>query len=314
MNSKEIKDKVQGPIFPLITPFIYQHGIYRVDKVALNLYLDFLIYNGAKVIMVASATSRFAQLSLEEIIELNREVIKHVGQRALVIASTPILGSTEDHIKVASAAEKHGAQVIACEYPWRYQNEKGYIQYFKDIILATKKICIFLHVTPARSELGGWYRGDVDTLNSIVQLSRVVGIKEASGEKSLSKKIWLALANKTNIIVAGRASETFLFARKIESKIAGFFVGTGNIDPESSVKIYSLIQKKDFKHAEDLIKRFETPFLDLAKKYGWHASLKCGLSYLNLMTEIERPPMVKVNKLQSKNLRKIMIDVGWIKN
>lgn len=313
MLNKQIKNKIRGPVFPIVTPFVYKNNSCLIDYISLKRYIDFLITNGAKVIMVASATSRFAQLTVKEIIRLNREVVNHVGERALVVTSTPILGSTKEHIEVAKLAEKDGAKVIACEYPWRYQDSSGYINYFKTIIKSTKGIKIFLHVTPVRSELGGWFRGDVDALVKIVSLDRVVGVKEASGEFELSKKMWLSLSSKTKIIVAGRASETFYKARLIEPKIAGYFVGTGNINPASSINIFSLIDNNDFKKAKALISKFELPFLDLAKQFGWHASLKCGLSHLNLMSMLERPPMVSVNKSQSKQLKKVMTDVGWLR-
>ncbi|MEM7390915.1 MAG: dihydrodipicolinate synthase family protein, partial [Verrucomicrobiota bacterium] len=188
-------ERIEGPVFPIVTPFVDDpHGHYPVDVPALRRYVDYMLDDGAKVLMVASATSRFAQLEESEIRLINDVVVDQTGDRGIPIASTGILGSTRLHVETAQHAEAIGAPVIACEYPWRYQNTEALVAYFQAIADNTESIKIMLHVTPGRSELGGQYRYNVPDLQEILKIPRVIGMKEAAGDSEISKSIWEELS------------------------------------------------------------------------------------------------------------------------
>lgn len=300
----------KGPIYPIVTPFKDDgSGKYPVDYDALEVYVKYLLDQGARIVMVASATSRFAQLEIEEIKQVNEFVIKTVGQNALAIASTPIQGPTYQHLEVAQHAESIGATDIACEYPWRYQNDLALIDYYNTLVSGTDSIRLMIHVTPGRSELGGQYRYDPYVLKDLCSINRVQGMKEASGDSDISKKIWNTLGNSTDIIVAGKGSRSFLDS--FEDGVSGFFVGTGSIMPGYSEEIYHLVLKGDLSKANELVEKHEMKFLTAAKKFGWHAALKAGLAEMDLMQIIERPPMAPISVSQRAELAVIMRECGW---
>ena len=302
-----LRDKLVGPVFPVVIPFKDDRTIEPgIDYTSLEKYLNYLIDNGAQLLMVASATSRFAQLTTREICDINRSVLKTAKGRALAIPSTPILGSTQSHVDVANEAKSCGAKLIICEYPWRYQSDRALIDYFKAI--ADTGLGIVMHITPGRSEVktdfGSTNRYDVRAIEEILKkVPSVVGMKEASGDREHSKKLWTEFSGELNIIVAGRASETFLEAPP--HGVAGFFSGAGNIHPEKDVEIYSLVRSGKFEEAAKLVAKYETPFLKAAKEWGWHASLKAVLAGMDLMENTERPPMVPVSDEQQEILMKL---------
>lgn len=301
---------LKGCVFPIITPFEDKAPHYPIDYPALKKYCDYLCQQGAKILMVASATSRFAQLSIDEIMELNQKVFEFVGSKGLAIASTPILGSTMEHVRVAMHAESFGADVLACEYPWRFQSTKAMKAYFKAILDNTKDMKLMLHVTPGRSELGGTYRYDLETLDEVLSMDRVIGMKEAAGDKEHSKEIWKRFHNKTSIIVAGMSSQTYY--ESYSYGVSGYFVGSGNAIPKVSLDIYELIQQGDVETAKHLIDTQELPFLKEAKKLGWHAAIKGTLDLMGIMSKTERPPMEAVSDEGLENLKKIITECGWL--
>ncbi len=311
MAKPESVDSIEGPVYPIVIPYKDDptHD-YPVDWEALRGYVDFLLDHGARHVMVASATSRFAQLSDAEIREVNRVVAERVGDRGVATASTGIQGPTSQHVAQARAAEECGAPVIACEYPWRYQSDEALLAYFKSILKGTKKIRILLHVTPGRSELGGQYRYDVPVLEEICSLDRVIGMKEAAGDKAHSIAIMEALAKKTSIVAASGGSQAYL--RGLPYGVSGFFVGTGNFDPETSQEIYRLGREGKADEAKALVERFETPFLTEAVRHGWHAALKAGLAEMGLMGLAERPPLAPLGAEPRARLREIMSACGWL--
>jgi len=304
-------EKIEGPVFPIVTPFIDDAAAdYPVDKEGLKKYVDYLLDDGAKIIMVASATTRFAQLQESEIREINEIVVKQVGDRGLPIASTGILGSTRVHIETAQHAEAIGAPVIACEYPWRYQNTEALVDYFRAIADNTKDIKIFLHVTPGRSELGGQYRYNVEDIREILKIPRVVGMKEAAGDPEISMSIWKELSDETSVIVASKGMQSFITAAPYG--VSGYFVGTGNIVPRYSMELYEQVVAGNMEEAQAICDKHEMPFLNSAKAFGWHAALKAGMAEMGIMSDVERPPMVTIRPEERAELGKVMRKVGWI--
>ncbi len=305
------KVTLEGPVFPIVTPFVDDPwGARPIDVPALERYIDFLLEYGAKNVMVASATSRFAQLTEAEIRQINQVTAARVGKRGIAIASTGIHGTTAVHVETAQHAESVGAAILACEYPWRYQNRAALVDYFRTIVDHTHSIRLLVHVTPGRSELGGLYRYDVPALEEICALPRVIGMKEASGDPQLSREIWQALAGKTSIIVAGKGSQSYYEA--FDAGVSGYFVGTGNIVPHISMDIYYLMRAGKIDKARELIDQHEIPFLNKAKQFGWHASLKAALAELDMMSLVERSPMVPVTNEQRGELVDVLKQCGWL--
>ena len=65
----EIKSKIKGPAFAIITPFTA--GGAEVDCESLRNYVDFLYEGGAKIFYIMGYNSRFSLLSNKEIMKLN---------------------------------------------------------------------------------------------------------------------------------------------------------------------------------------------------------------------------------------------------
>jgi len=292
---------ITGPVYPIILPFTANK---QIDVEALESYIMYIIQEGGENVMVASATSRFAQLSFEEIMAVNRITVKTVSAAGgTPIASTPISGNTQSHVEVAQQAQKDGAKIVICEYPWRYQGTEPLLDYFQEIICNTD-VDIMLHVTPTRSEIettfGKTHRYEIDDLEQICALPRVIGFKEASGDKEHSCEIWKALGQSTNIIVAVAASETFLEARVHGA--TGFFTGIESIFPRLGQEVYNRILDNDIDQAASMVTQM-SDLLHACKKLGWHAASKYCLFNLGIMGLDERPPMTPISEHQQKMLQ-----------
>jgi dihydrodipicolinate synthase/N-acetylneuraminate lyase len=289
---------INGPVFPVVVGF---DKYYNVDYHSIEEYIKYILNCGGHNIMVASATGRFAHLTDDEIDRVNFVTIETtLDNGGTPIASTPINGCTKSHIETARKSEVNGAKIIICEYPWRYQGSDALIGYFKDICESTD-MSVMLHVTPSRSEIdtsfGDTHRYELDDLEAICELPNVIGFKEACGDKDHAEKIWHALANKTDIIVAGRASETFINARIHRNyNVSGFFTGVGSIYPSHALSVYKSVLELDGLAAGSEVEQASS-LLNTCKHYGWHSSLKYCLHKLHLMPLYERPPMCPISKV-----------------
>ena len=291
---------IKGPVYPIILPFNNKKDI---DISSLQRYISYIVDGGGKYIMVASATSRFSQLSTEEIKTVNKVTIEStIESGGVPIASTPISGSTKTHIEVAQQAERDGAEIVICEYPWRYQGSGPLIDYFKEIVNNTN-LDVMLHVTPTRSEVetsfGKTHRYEIDDLVEICSLPRVIGFKEAAGDPEHSEKIWRVLGKSTSIIVAVAASETFLKARPYGA--TGFFTGIESIFPRFGKEVYDLILNDDKEKSSEIVSQM-SDLLHSCKNFGWHAASKYCLFKLGIMGIDEREPMNPISEEAQKIL------------
>ena len=109
-----IREKIVGPIFPIITPFVDNEN-NDIDYDSLESYIKFLYKNGARVFYVMTYNARFSLLSWEEMKDLNEFVtrkVKNIDDECVVIVADPMTNPTSVSVDFAKHAEEIGADVI----------------------------------------------------------------------------------------------------------------------------------------------------------------------------------------------------------
>ena len=96
---------IKGPIFTVFTAF-KENGELNL-KSTLD-YLDFLLSSEAKVLYTMPYNSRFLQLTIEEILKLNKEVISLVksNKNSKIIVGGPVEISTQKEMDFAKQIGK----------------------------------------------------------------------------------------------------------------------------------------------------------------------------------------------------------------
>ena len=91
-----------------ITPFDKQTR--RIDWEGLEANIEFLLANGAEVIVPCGNTGEFYALTLEEAKEVTRRVVEIVNDRAIVMAG--IGYSVDTAVELGKYAQKVGAHCV----------------------------------------------------------------------------------------------------------------------------------------------------------------------------------------------------------
>ena len=73
MIIKEIREKLVGPVFPIITPFKKAPN-YEIDYDVMLRYIDFLYNEGVRLFYIMAYNGRFSLLSFDEIKLVNEKV------------------------------------------------------------------------------------------------------------------------------------------------------------------------------------------------------------------------------------------------
>ena len=98
-NNLDIRKKLNGPIFSIITPF-NKNG--KVDYFFLKKYIVYLYNKGAKNFYLMVYNSRLSLLDEKEIIKINLfciKVVKKLNKKNIIICAEPYHSSTERTIK-----------------------------------------------------------------------------------------------------------------------------------------------------------------------------------------------------------------------
>jgi len=312
INAKRLEDirtKVQGPVFPIPTPF---NADYSVDYGSIKRYIDFLIEAGAATLMVTVGTSRFELLTNEEMKRVNEAVVKAADGRAVTVVANPITGPTSLSVEFARHAESIGADLFLAIYPERYYSDDAVHGFFEDIASASN-IGIMIHEMHMRSGIASptpYVNYSIELMNKILSIENVVGMKEESHDIGYAYKILRSFSADKIIIGGGGGMRNFLSAYHHGS--TSYLVGIGNFVPKIEIEFYSAITGGNIERAKEIVFSQEEPFFDLAVKKGWHVALKAAMDISGLIPSTERPPLHRLGSKDMDEIRDVMTKCGWI--
>ena len=244
---------------------------------------------------------RYSQLSNNEIFKLNKFCIKEVKKRKkIIIVSDPIHASTETKYKFCLHAKKNGADIFSSICREKYFSDRQIFLHYKKI--ASAGMPILVHVMPFLSGYDGsnmnW---KVSTLKKLSKINNIIAIKEDTKNLDYCSKILKNFKNRFKIIFAGR--KKLIFNLRKYGQIS-YLNGTSIIDPEID-RIFLDNHKLNPKKAKKFVEEIDDPFWDnLSPKYGWHRLNKACLEINGIMKRYERLPMISLNNLEYKDLKK----------
>lgn len=203
MNYDEIKQKLAGPVFSVVTPFRTDDSI---DYPALDKYLEYAVGRGARHFYVMGYNSRYSELSWAEIKDLNAFVIKKVksiNPDGIMIVADPLHCPTKVSLEFAKHAQDNGADVISIINREKFYFEDQIFAHYEYIAQGVD-IGILVHEMPFLNGLGGpevnW---PLTLLNRVADLDNVVAIKEDAKNDAYSKEVISELKEKVSIIISG---------------------------------------------------------------------------------------------------------------
>ncbi|MDY6974326.1 MAG: dihydrodipicolinate synthase family protein [Thermodesulfobacteriota bacterium] len=308
--SSEIKqmflERVKGPVFPIPTPF-NREGQVNFRKI--REYVDFLLQEGARTLMVTVGAARFAVLTIEEMKKVNETVVDSASGKAFTIVTTPDSGSTQQAIEFARHAEEIGADGILAVFPDRYYTEDGVYRFFEDISRSCS-IGVLVHAMPIRAgreTLGPKINYSPELIERLAGIDNMVGTKEESGDKALEYK-YNRLFQGRFLIIGSAGMRAFLSDYQWGQQ--AYIVSIGNVAPEIELGFYSALANGDYEKARQIVFEKEERFLDGGIDVGWHLGLKEALECAGLMEAWERKPIERLDAEGKKKIESIITELN----
>ena len=311
LNLNEIRSKIKGPAFSIITPFTKDGK--DVDYDALKGYVDFLYQGGAKVFYVMGYNSRFSILSDAEIMKVNEVVANQVNSyndnECVIIVADPLHCSTDTTIKFAKHAEQIGAHVISLIFREKvYFEEQVYNHYKK--VSDNCNVGILIHEMPLNNGIPGkppLINWPLSLLDKIADLENVIAIKEDAKEDPYTEEVSKLLCDRLAVITSGYGMLQWM---KFVPYVHSWLSGSGGFNPAIEVDFHEAWIQGDIKKCEEIIDNVELPFNTIKDKFGWHLGIKSAMDVMGVMNRQERMPLQELPDKDFEELAKMMKEIS----
>jgi dihydrodipicolinate synthase/N-acetylneuraminate lyase len=269
------------------------------QKLSLNeteKYLDYLYDNEVSTIMTTAGTSQFNLLNLKEISDFNSISDKY--PRKSIIGLPPL--STVETIKFIRDNPISSNSYYMALYPDRYYSAETIIDYFVSIRQYTENP-LYLHGMFTRSGFGGTWNYTHDILTELYESNIIIGIKEEHSELTASYNVLSQCPKNLDVIVAGGSMRRHQFLRSAGGN--SYLAGVGNFFPKIE------IDYNNGKNIDHCLSK-ETKLFNVFGKYGWHRSLRAGLSILGLCCFFDRQPYPVRDKNFLNDIENILTEIN----
>jgi 4-hydroxy-tetrahydrodipicolinate synthase len=292
----------RGIIPAMVTP-IDDTG--RINESALRKLTNHLIDGGSHGLFPVGSQGEFFALTFEQKKEVIRITVDETRGRVPVYAGTGAV-TTREAIETTKMARDLGVSAVSVLTPYFVTpNQKELIEHYVTIAKAVPDLPILLYSNPDRTQVPF----PVATVLELAAVDNIVGIKDSSGDMSLTGE-YIRLTRGMNFhVLAGR--DTLIYATLCYGG-KGSICATANVDPRVPVEIYEAFIVGDHKRA--LEAQYRLAPLRIAFGLGtFPAVIKEALN----MIGIEAGPAVRpVGPLTPENrekLRKVLADMGMLK-
>jgi 4-hydroxy-tetrahydrodipicolinate synthase len=310
MNSNfNIRKKLNGPIFSIITPF-NKSGV--IDYLSLKKYIMYLYSKGAKNFYVMVYNSRLTLLSEKEIKNINLFCIKQVkklNKENLIICAEPYHCSTEESIKYVNYYKKNGADIVSLIFGEKYYSDNQLYEHFKKIHDRTN-CYLLLHQQILENGITSnpnFVHYSLNILNKISELPRFIAMKEDAKSEIYTKQICKKISKKMIIITSGGGKRQWLKAERFGC--TSWLSGVSNLNPKIAIDFYNFYKLKQTKKMNLIIKNIEDPFFKIKNKYGWHLTIKAFLELNKNFKRHERSPLKEIDKNEMLKCKKVFVQI-----
>ncbi len=227
-------DFIRGVVPPLITPVDSKD---RLDEKPFRNIIDHVIAGGVHGVFVLGTTGEFYGVDFEEKRRAIAVAVDQVRGRVPVYAGASAI-TTRECIELARLAEEEGAQAVTVLTPmFITPSEEELYEHFR-MIAGSTSLPVLLYNNPDRTGI----KMSAQLIERLADISNIVGVKDSSGDLTLTSEYIRRTRGKNFRVMAGR--DTLILATLVYGGY-GCVAATANIVPALVVEIYEKFQDGD---------------------------------------------------------------------
>ena len=292
----------RGIIPAMVTP-IDEKG--RINENALRKLTNHLIDGGSHGLFPVGSQGEFFSLTFEQKKEAVRIVVDETRGRVPVYGGTGAV-TTREAIETTKMAQDLGVNAVSVITPYfLVPSQKELIAHYTAIARACPDLPILLYSNPDRTQVPF----PVSTLLELAAVDNIIGIKDSSGDMSMTGE-YIRLTRGMNFhVLMGR--DTLIYAALCYGA-AGSICATANVDPRVPVEIYEAFIAGDHKRALDA--QFRLAPLRVAFGLGtFPVVVKEALNMIGIDAGPAIPPIGPMTPENREKLRKVISDMGMLR-
>jgi len=291
----------KGIIPAMITPLTQD---YKVNEQALRKLIDYLIVNGSHGIFVAGTAGEFYGFTPEEKREMIGITVDQAKGRVPVYAGTGSV-TTRESVLVTQIAEEAGADAVSVLTPFFLKpNQDELYKHYKDIAKSTKlPVLLYNNVPKTGVNIA------VETVKKLADIQNVVGVKDSSGDFTLTSEYIRNTKGKDFYVLAGR--DTLIHACLCYGG-NGAIAACANLAPRLMADIYDKFMAGDI--AGSLEAQYKVAPIRMSFTLGsFPTVLKEGLELLGIEAGPSAAPIGTMTKEEKRQLKDMLTEVGVLK-
>ena len=264
----------------LITPF-RQNG--SLDEEALKRLVERQIECGIDFLVPCGTTGESPTLTREEHLTVVRICVELTRSRGIPVLAGAGGNNTHEVIELALACQELGADGILSVTPYYNKpTQEGLFQHYQAIAAAIK-IPIVVYSVQGRTGVNV----EPATLARLAALSRIVGVKEASGNISQQASVIQQVPREFLVLSGDDAITLPLIA--LGGK--GLISVASNIIPSEMTQLVRAAMEQDFARARELQRKW-LPLMEVNFIESNPIPVKAALASMGLIENAYRLPMV----------------------
>jgi 4-hydroxy-tetrahydrodipicolinate synthase len=295
------KFKPFGIIPAMITP-LSKDG--AVNEKALRKLVDYLIQGGSHGLFVVGTTGEFYGLTPEQKRDLFRITVEQAGRRVPVYAGTGAI-TTRECMQLNTMAEQAGVDAVSVLTPMFISpSQKELVRHYTAIAGATR-LPLLLYNNPPKTGVNL----SAETIEKLADLPNVVGIKDSSGDFTLTAEYIRRTRGRDFHVLLGR--DTLIHAGLCYGA-TGSIAACANVAPRVCADIYDRYVAGDL--AGSLEAQYRLAPLRIAFNLGsFPAVIKEGLELLGIDAGPCIEPVGPMSADEREQLKKVLVGMGLLK-
>jgi len=306
MTRDEMLKLTRGIALAVVTPLTKDGA---VDDGGIDRLVHFLLEKGMNqgngFIIPLSTTGNFLSLSIEERNQVAKSYAKSIaGRIPMAVGCNHI--RLADTIELAKFSQDLGAIAILVSPPFYWRpTDAQVIKHYETICRSVEiGVLIYNNHWASQNDISG------EALREILKNPNIVGLKESTYSIEKLTRITRLFSKQINVLNGpGEAFEPLYW----QLGCTGFTSTLGNIVPELSVKLHSLLVAKRFEDARLLAERLMplTRFLDNLVGGQYISGLMHVLSRFGICESTVRSPLLPLQRHETEALEKHMKELGF---
>ncbi len=306
MERKATINRLRGCFLALPTLFTADLSL---NLAGMRRHVRFLIEHGLRegnaTLLVNGANGEFPMLTLEERKQTAEAVVGEANGRIAVIVGAQT-SNTREAMQVAQHAQDIGAAALQVSPPYYYvPSDDDVYEHVAAIARAAPRVGIVFYTT---YWLG--YKPTLAMLERLAEIPQVACVKWSSSDLLEYQFMLLRLSSRLGII-----DNQLMPVYNQMMGGSGVNVHPALLWPEWGVRIWSLLEARDWEQAQAEVRRVLLPYYDIigdiSKTHAGEGNIeKMGLELLGMDGGPSRPPMRPLPPMHKERLRQYCLEVG----